>query len=55
MVKSMFNRSPSETHSHLEKEFAFQNDGFITKLLKPELPCTPVIGDGPIRNIGVRI
>ena len=29
-------------HSLREKEFALQNNGFITKLLKPELPCTPV-------------
>ena len=43
-------RSPSETHNHLEKEFAFQNDGFITKLLKPELPCTPTRQSSPVRT-----
>ena len=45
------------SHSLREKEFALQNDGFINKLLKPELPCTqtrqsnPVTRDGPIWNI----
>ena len=34
-------RSPSETHSHLEKEFAFQNDGFIIKLLKTRVTLYP--------------
>jgi hypothetical protein len=38
------------SHSLLEKEFAFQNDGFITKLLKQELPCTPTRQRTPVRT-----
>ena len=42
--------NPSETHSHLEKELALWNDGFINKLLKPELPCTPTRQSSPVRT-----
>ena len=38
------------SHSLREKEFALQNDGFITKLLKPELPCTPTRQSSPVRT-----
>ena len=38
------------SHSLREKEFALQNDGFITKLLKPELPCTPTSQSSPVRT-----
>ena len=33
-----------------EIEFALQNDCFITKLLKPELPCTPTRQSSPVRT-----
>ena len=38
------------SHSLREKEFALQNDGFITKLLKPELPCTLTRQSSPVRT-----
>ena len=37
-------------HSLKEKKIALQNDGFITKLFKPELPCTLTRQSSPVRT-----
>ena len=38
------------SHNLRKKKLALQNDGFITKLLKPELPCTPTRQSSPVRT-----
>ena len=38
------------SHNLRKKKLALQNDGFITKLLKSELPYTPSRQSSPVRT-----